>query len=329
MGLPPLPSDLGAGWTIDDDDPRSIYVHPDSALPYLAEALELDAPAHADALLDYVAAHAPAVLATPAFLTAPQRVLAAVLAHPTLSVAEDVLLAAVLRYIAAQTRVPLTADSARLLSSPERAAAAPLTAALLPQLALLSLSTHAFLNVVEPLADLSTRALTAKYRYDALRAEYAAAGRTEREMVRDMYGGSAALARPAAEGERGMPWARRAAAVSESPHPYEAGGGEERALVRVAAWAGRVLVEFDRRCAVADDARLRFYGGDGGDVLLADWAELWRGGGARAGGRRFVVFPGNMFWVAFECPALSKRPLWGWKLRAQPLLDIEGEEVVA
>lgn len=329
MDLPPLPSDLGVGWTIDDDDPRSIYVHPDSALPYLAAALELDTPAHAAALLDYVAAHAPAVLAAPAFLTAPPSVLAAVLAHPALSVDEDELLSALLRYISARARVPLTAASARLLSPAERTAAAPLAAALLPQLATLSISTPAFLNVVEPLADLSTHALTAKYRYDALRAEYIAGGRSERAMVCDMYGGSAALARPTADGERGMPWARRAAVLAESAHPYEAGGDEEKEAVRVAAWAGRVLVEFDRRCAMADDTRLRFYGGENGDVLLADWAEMWRGGGVRAGGRRFVVLPGNVFWVSFKCPARSKQPLWGWKLRAQPLLDVEGEKVVS
>jgi hypothetical protein len=287
MDLPPLPTALPPGWSIDGEHACSLYVHPDSALPYLGRYMELADDAAVETLLQYISARAAAVLASSTFLDAPVAVLQAVLSYPALAIGEDAL--------------------------------RPVLAGLIPHLAVLSLSSHVFLRTVEPLELFSMQALSCKYKYDALLADAVGAGRSERDMVLEMFGGSSQLGSP----PPGMPRARQSIFVSDSAHPHEAGGEEELQRVAVAAWAGRTCVEFDRRSCVAPDARLSFYGDGEGRTLLADWSNLWRGGGSTAGGRRFLVLPGHQFWVGFKCPARTTRPLWGWKFRARPIAEDE------
>jgi hypothetical protein len=317
MDLPPLPTALPPGWSIDGEHACSLYVHPDSALPYLGRYMELADDAAVETLLQYISARAAAVLASSTFLDAPVAVLQAVLSYPALAIGEDALLGRVMHYAAHKTGA--RSDAPARWSRDERDALRPVLAGLIPHLAVLSLSSHVFLRTVEPLELFSMQALSCKYKYDALLADAVGAGRSERDMVLEMFGGSSQLGSP----PPGMPRARQSIFVSDSAHPHEAGGEEELQRVAVAAWAGRTCVEFDRRSCVAPDARLSFYGDGEGRTLLADWSNLWRGGGSTAGGRRFLVLPGHQFWVGFKCPARTTRPLWGWKFRARPIAEDE------
>jgi hypothetical protein len=323
MDLPPLPDSLPSGWSIDDSHICSIYIHPDSVLPYLASLIELPAGKRKctiDTLLDYIAVNANAVLESTTFLQTPVPVLQLVLSYPCLSLDEDKILDNVMRYVKHHTGVDCS--NVCLLSDDEREAIRPLASLLVPSMALMSLSTAAFIHRIEPLQVLSIEELTWKYKYDALRAEALSVGRSERQMVVDMFCGSSCLVRDAYER---MPWAREAYVVSESAHPYEVGGEEDLELVAVAGWAGRTLVEFEPRSCVAPDARLSIYGDSDGRKVLADWSQLWRKGGVLPGGRRFLIVPGNKFWIGFKCPARAMKPLWGWKLRARPVVDVDDE----
>lgn len=313
MKLPPLPLPLPPGWTIDASHPSSTYLHEDSALPYL-EAHLSQAPS--DAILDFIAANTAAVFASPAFLTASPDALAAVLAHESLSLPEDAVLASILRRATAQTGT--LSPRPALWSPDEREAMLRVLAPLVKHVAFLSLTPSVFLRFVEPLDLLSTATLTAKYRHDALVIEALAAGRSERDVVVETYGTSAALRPPPGNGPR----VRLRSAFTESPHPYEPADENELERVAVDAWAGRVVVEFDRRSCVGEEARLSFYADSAGQVVLGDWAKLWRDEGVEASGRKFVVFDSHHFWVGFKCPATPAKGFkWGWKLRATPVID--------
>lgn len=323
MPLPPLPLPLlhkaGPGWAIDGEHACSSYIHGDSALPYLESQMGVGNGNVSSLLLDYISTHTASVFDSSTFLGTSLTCLQAVLSHPALSLPEDAILLHVMRYALHRTGVGVGSANPALWSPDERNLMMPVLSKLVPCLALMSLSALFFLRYVEPLELLSVESLTFKYKYDALLTETLASGRSEREMVLEMYEGSASFCLPPTSTH---PRARPGTAVSESAHPHESGNENELERVSVAKWTGKVLVEFDRRSCVAADARLSFYGDSAGRALLADWSHLWRGGGVEAGGRKYVVFEGYEFWVGFKCPARPEDGhKWGWKLRVKPIID--------
>lgn len=317
MHLPPLPLPLPPGWTIDSDLECSSYIHADSALPYLETHLDREDHKVSFIILDYIATHASAVMESSTFLTASVSCFESVLSHSALSLAEDDILSYVMKY--ATHAAGVRSVKPVLWNPDERIRIMPILSQLIPRLAVLSLSSSSFLRYVEPLDLLPVQSLIFKYKYDALLTDALASGRSEREMVLEMYGGSAPLYPPSSPSS---PRVRAAAVVSESAHPYESSDENELEHISVAGWAGQVIVEFDRRSCVAADACLSFYGDSDGRVLLADWSHLWHRGGDRPGGKKFLVFQGHQFWVGFKCPARPAAGLkWGWKLRARPVID--------
>lgn len=266
-------------------------------------------------LLQYVAVNAEYVLSSPTFLETPVATVQVLLDYSGLAIEEDVLLLHILRYSAHVSGAE--SDFPALWSPEELEAVTHVLKKLIPRLCILSLSPTIFIDIVEPLTIFSTQVLLAKYKYDALLNEAVSSGRSEREMVLEMYGGSSLLCGLPDE----RPRARASFAITESAHPYEVGGDEELELVSVAGWAGRMMVEFDKRSCVAEDAQLSFYADANGKNLLGDWKSLWGPRGSSAGSRKFVVFPGNQFWVGFKCPARTRSAAWGWKLRARPIYE--------
>jgi hypothetical protein len=322
--LPPLPVTLPVGWTIGIEND---YIHFESALPHLHKLLSDNSVAAEDVML-FIAANTDCVLSSSTFFSTPLETVQAMLDCPTLSIDEDVLLAHVLLYAA--HKAGAKTDSLRLMSPKERRAIEPVLCALVPRLAIMSLSPLVFLRTVEPMGILSVTDLSAKYKYDALLSEALAGGLSERDMVLECYGGTANFSgrRSSVEdvvgragqlrGEVTGPRMRARAVISESAHTYDMECTEELDLVEVAGWAGQTCVEFDRRTRVGDDAQLTFYGDKDGQSVLAEWKLMWRKPNTR--GRKFIVFPGNRFWVGLQRPA-DVKALWGWKLRATPVID--------
>jgi hypothetical protein len=310
--LPPLPESIPLGWTVTSLDHCAYLLHPDSALPYLTKYLHVDKELVANLLL-YIAANCHAVLTSSSLPETPIDVLRVVVACPTLSIDEDELLSHMFRYAAILASVE--PDNPEYWSETEISVVSPILADLVPSIALLSLSSTSCVQLVEPLGLVPTAALAKKYKYDVFLADARACGRSERDMVLERYGGSAIC------GKTGdMLWARQSAVISESAHPYETGAEEDLESVAVAGWAGFTGIEFDRRSCIGLDARLSFYGDENGRIVLGEWKHLWRKGGTNPSGNKFWVIPGNKFWVGFKCPPKAKA-LWGWKLRACPLLD--------
>jgi hypothetical protein len=313
--LPPLPPSLPLGWTISLHDSCGYLLHPESALPYLAKYLEIDQSAVTDLLL-YIASNIRSVFTSASFLQAPIAVLQTVLEYPHLSIDEDELLFHILRYAGSSAGV--NSDNPEFWSETEISSVSPTLALLIPRLAILSISPACCVQLVEPLGLVSASVLAKKYKYDAFRAESIACGKSELDMVRERYGGSAICAKAS-----DMLWARAPSVISESSHPYDVGVDEELECIALAGWAGHVAIEFDRRSCVGLEARLSFYADRNGRMLLGEWKHLWRNGGTSPSGRKYWVLPGNKFWVGFKCPRKAT-PRWGWKLRAYPLVD-EGE----
>jgi hypothetical protein len=301
-----------------------------SALPRLTELLLSDSKCAAE-MMRFIAVNVRGVLSSSSFFATPLTTVQAVLECPALAIDEDTVLEHVLVY-AAKSRGQKSGltDNPTLLSNEELAVTDSVLQALIPRLAILSLSSKMFLLSVEPLGILLPRALSQKYKYDALLAEARERGLSERDMVLDCYGGSSGLVTcaigdpngdvadaPASE-LRSNARLRASAVVTESAHPYEAGCDGELELVQVGGWTGQTSVEFDRRSFIGD-AHLMFFGDKEGKLSLGEWKMMWLAGGERRG-RKFAVFPGHQFWLSFRCAAHVKS-CWGWKLCARPIVD--------
>lgn len=314
-----MPTPLPAGWAIDEESACSTYIHQESALPYLTEYLLVVPKVDTvlKVLLQYIAVNAEPVLSSSTYLDTPVSTLEHVVEYPGLAIEEDVLLSHLLRYAAHAAGADSTLPA--LWSPDDLAGIKPVLSKLVSRLCIFSLSPATFVKIVEPLDIFSVPVISAKYKYDALLNEAIGNGRSERDMVLEMYGGSSQLCQRPEDGLR----ARASYSTTESAHPYEVGCDEELEMVAVAGWAGRTLVEFDKRSCVAGDARLCFYADEHGTTLLGEWGALWGERSTAVGGRKSVIFPGNRFWIGFKCPVQTSAPMWGWKLLAQPIAEEE------
>lgn len=311
--LPPLPAALESGWTIAPDDEIAVLMHEDSALAYLTKYIHSNNVSHT--ILEYIAVNTEPVLRSPTFLQAPIQTLQAILEYPYLLIDEDDLLSHILRYATHLSGVQ--SHSPVLWSSEEQNTIIPVLKDLIPRLATYSISTSAFLRKVEPLGLLSVEALKLKYKYDALMLEGSADGKNEREIMLEFWGGSFNKCLST----HGLPWLRSSVQVAESSHPY-ALGVHDKMQISVVPWASHMYLEFDRRSAIAGEAKLCFYADDDCSKMLADWASMWRNSGETPGGRKFWAVSSTRIWLSFKCPAQA-RSKWGWKLIARPVITNE------
>lgn len=312
------------GWAIDEWHDLHKYLNVDNALYRLVqsgadregiredgEEWTLAGQIRREHVLSFIAAHTEDVLSSPSFARAPVGVVCAVLSLNNLAVSEDDLLDFVVQYAINCASVLTNAPS--LWTEEERAALQPVFRELIPRLRTFSVSTPNFVRIVEPLDVLPVSELIAKYRYDALRVDYAASGQSELEMIERCY------VRPAERWELFTRRLRTPLYVLESEHPYHVGEDEVLEEVVMPARVRRIRVEFDRRTCIGEGARLSFYKDCDARDVIGDWGKLWLAR-PRSHGIKSWVVEGSRFFVGFKC-SVAARAAWGWKFVAIPVFD--------
>lgn len=114
---------------------------------------------------------------------------------------------------------------------------------------------------------------------------------------------------------RGIPPIRASAVVLQSEHPYIADDATTEHVHFEHAQS--ILIEFDRRCEVLDDAQLTFWNDQDATKLIADWHHGW---GKRRNGVRYLAVYGNQLLVKFQC-AHQAKAAWGWKILVRAIID--------
>ena len=299
------------GWAIDEN--HEILEESDSSMlctNLLNTLRERSTIQPNDFALDYICSHFQEVFNSPFLRNEPIETIQRILAEDVFSVTEDEVVHLLLHYAVQKCgisdRVPAH------WTEVERTLLDPLLSKLISKLRILSLSTNTMLKVVEPLRIFSTMELSAKYKFDILFGDRQLSSHAPIENI--FFYNDGCVEDDMHEMQSRL---RGVMCIAESSHPYGI-GEEEIVKVSVSKWANAMVIEFDKRCEIAQEDHLDFFKDQEGNEILAQWESF--SSRPRKRSIRYLTIPFHTVYVALKSSVYSMGA-WGWKLKATPIVS--------